>query len=111
LKWTHDAEGFWTPENNNNPDQMFYPELTAKKFDSNFHAYYNASYIPHFLSDPVDYETPDFQPTPVGLGWWMVGVSNLTSRSFGIESPLETMLTCLNCSSGEDSFCGTGGTW
>ena len=59
-----------TPGASQNSSTKFFLEKTVAAIESGFHGYHQAQYTPLFISDPVDFETPDFQATPIGLGWW-----------------------------------------
>ena len=90
------------------PAKVVFPDKTAEKFATEFHGYKAASYKAFFLSDPADYGTPLFQPTPADLGWWSVGVQNETARLYVPDSKVDSLFACESCLT-DDGFCGVGG--
>jgi hypothetical protein len=92
-----------------NPGRRFFPEKTMDVLNNGFHAYYRARYTAFFLSDKMDFSTPDFSSTPVGLRWWSVAVMNATERHYVPSAPLDTRLVCEGCSLEHTDSCGLGG--
>lgn len=93
--------------------KYFAPEQTLAIFQDEFHGHHKASYSPVFTSDPMDYGSPQFQPTPVGLAWWTVKAVNESERGYYLDEPLEVILACRNlgsCIGQPYWFCGGGGT-
>lgn len=95
-----------------NPDDAFFPERTAATLGDSFHAFDQAVYTPFYISDPVDFETPYFQPTPSGLGWWRVKALPENDRLYVPDTPLDTLLNCQtplqSCVGQPPSFCRDG---
>lgn len=81
----------------------------AERFLDEFHGYEQAVYTPYFLSDPIDYQTPNFRPTPSGVGWWSVRVLNSTERLYEPDALIDTRFVCESCVVKDDGFCGMGG--
>ena len=95
----------------NNPSKFFL-EKTVATLEGEFHGYHQAHYTPFFISDPVDFETPDFQATPIGLGWWTVQQIDEENRYFGPDIALTSVLTCHkdppSCLGQPEDFCNPG---
>jgi len=88
-----------------NPPQIHFPQMAAAVLENKaFHAHYNATFRPMFLSDPVDFETPKFKPTPAGLGWWTVTTLDEEARIFASYEYLDTILTCQSCDLAHGGF-------
>jgi len=113
---THEGELFnltlaeeLVPEEN--PPKKHFPQETASILEQkDFHAHFGATFYPMFLSDPVDFETPQFRPTPAGLGWSTVTMLDEKARIFTAYESLGTILTCRSCglkNGGCDSLGGT----
>lgn len=93
-----------------NPLQKYFPKKTVEVFESGFfHGHFQANYTPLFLSDPVDFETPAFQPTPIGLGWSTVAFIDEDNRLFGPKTPVDTVLGCVSCLPQFGGYCDEEG--
>ena len=69
-----------------------FPQETANYLqDKAFHGHFgDQSLSPYFFSEPVDFQSPDFRPSPAGLGWVSVVAStNVTSAGYSIGAVLE----------------------
>jgi hypothetical protein len=90
----------------------FFLEKTVETLQTRFHGYFQANYTPFFVSDPVDFETPTFQATPIGLGWWTVERLDEVLRYFGPDVPQSTKLLCQaetpSCIGQPEDFCNVG---
>lgn len=95
-----------------NPNTFFFQKRTVSILENNFHGYYHANYTPFYISDPVDFQTPDFQPTPESLRWWTVQKGDAIRRDFVPDVPINTYLTChpppQSCVDQPDDFCFNG---
>ena len=90
--------------------QNYFPKKTVNVLESGFfHGHFQAGYTPLFLSDPVDFETPAFQPTPSGLGWSTVAIIDEDNRLFGLKTPVDTVLGCVSCLSKFGGYCDEEG--
>lgn len=93
----------------NTTAELYLQNKTADFLKSRaFHAHHKASYIPYFLSEPVDFQSPDFRPTPSGLWWSDVVVLNETDRSFSIGRQVDTELLCRDCFPEHGGYCEFG---
>lgn len=95
-----------------NREDWFFLEKTIATLENNFHGYHQASYTPFYISDPVDFETPNFLPTPVGLKWFSIRKGNETVRQYEPDTAIETLLLCrekrLSCLDKPHGFCVNG---
>ena len=114
-RWVLTSEGSLfnlTQVRKEHPSRRFFPELTVATLEREFHGYHQALYTPFFISDPVDFETPDFQATPIGLGWSTVQQIGGDNRYFGPDIALKTVLTCHedppSCIGQPEDFCNPG---
>lgn len=99
-----------TEEKKENPTKWFFKETTVATLENKFHADHQAMYTPIFISDPVDFETPDFKPTPIGLRWWTVLKDNHTQEQYAPDVQLDVILDCERgtCLGEGEGFCGNG---
>ena len=90
--------------------QTYFPNTTAAfLMNTSFHAHYQAHFTPWFLSDPLDFQSADFRPTPVGL-WWSPAIPlNATERNFAKGYQLDTELICNACIEEQGGYCDLSG--
>lgn len=91
------------------PSRLFFPEKTVAVLEDAFHGYHRATFAPLVFSDPVDYHTPAFLPTPAGLRWWTVATVNETLRQYARDSALDTVLYCKSCLAEHGGYCDASG--
>ncbi|CAB9506787.1 multiple EGF-like-domains 6 [Seminavis robusta] len=91
-------------------DKVMSNETAKILQQESFHGHYNAFYKPLYLSDPVDFQTPEFQPSPTGLGWSQAIIVDAEKSLFGIGHPLETELICQSCLNKYGGYCDPLGT-
>jgi hypothetical protein len=86
----------------------FFLEKTVETLEHGFHGHHDASYTPFFISSPVDFETPDFKPTPEGLDWWTAKSMNRTRRAYVPDLRTESVLRCApeSCIGKPNDYCG-----
>ncbi|CAB9506373.1 Inherit from KOG: Notch ligand involved in the mediation of Notch signaling (By similarity) [Seminavis robusta] len=93
-----------------NENEWYFYEETIALFESGrFHGFHQATFIPLLLSDPVDFNTPDFRPTPAGLGWSTVATRDEAARLYEPAIEVAASLLCVSCLAEHGGFCHSHG--
>lgn len=95
-----------------NSTQLHMPNSTTELFLSgSFHAH-QSEYNPWFMSDPLDFQSSDFQPTPIGLWWYSTYFLNATDLEEAHAEEgyqLDVVLECHSCLAELGGYCDPSG--